>query len=97
LLLTTIPSGSTRFTVTFLYSFPSTVLKSSASAIDTDSAVKIASAVFQLIMRRIVPFYPPHGNDKMILTEAMTRTTALTIAAIAFVCGAAPAAAAVTA
>jgi hypothetical protein len=45
LLLTTMPSGSTRFTVTFLYSLPSIVLKSSASAIDADSAAKIASAV----------------------------------------------------
>ena len=52
--LSTMPSGSARFTVTFLYSFPSTVLKSSASAIDAASAAKIASVVCQYFMRRIV-------------------------------------------
>jgi len=50
----TIPSGSTRLTLTFLYSFPSIVLKSSASAIDAASAAKIASVVCQYFMRRIV-------------------------------------------
>jgi hypothetical protein len=40
-----LPSGSTRLTVAFLYSFPSIVLKSSASASDEYSAVKITSMV----------------------------------------------------
>src|SRR5947208_729697 len=46
------PSGSTRLTVTFLYSFPLIVLKSSASAIDADSAAKIASVVLFIVCRR---------------------------------------------
>src|SRR6266496_3541216 len=41
------PSGSTRLTVTFLYSFPLIVLKSSASAIDADNPVKITSVACQ--------------------------------------------------
>src|SRR6266516_7942087 len=51
----TIPSGSTRFTLTFLYSFPLFVLRSSASAIDADSATKIASEICRYFTRRIVP------------------------------------------
>jgi hypothetical protein len=35
------PSGSTRLTVAFLYSFPLIVLKSSASAIDAKHTIKI--------------------------------------------------------
>jgi hypothetical protein len=38
--LTTIPSGSTWLIVAFLYSFPLTVLKSSASAIDAKLTIK---------------------------------------------------------
>jgi hypothetical protein len=38
LVLSTMPSGSTRLTVAFIYSLPSIVLKSSASAIDADGA-----------------------------------------------------------
>ena len=41
------PSGSTRLTVPFLYSFPLIVLKSSASAIDADNPVKITSVACQ--------------------------------------------------
>src|SRR6266496_630341 len=40
--MSTMPSGSTRLTVTFLYSFPSVVLKSSANAIDAKQTIKIA-------------------------------------------------------
>jgi hypothetical protein len=39
----TIPSGSTRLTVTFLYSLPSVVLKSSASAIDAKQTIKMTN------------------------------------------------------
>src|SRR6266850_1816987 len=44
------PSGSTRLTVAFLYSFPLIVLMSSASASDTDSAARIAMVVFRGFM-----------------------------------------------
>ena len=37
------PSASTRLTLTFLYSFPSIVLKSSASAIYAEQTIKIAT------------------------------------------------------
>src|SRR6266496_5566215 len=40
LVLSTIPSGSILLTVTFLYSFPSISLKSSATAIDAKHAIK---------------------------------------------------------
>jgi len=49
------PSGSSSLTVTFLYSFPSIVLKSSANVNDADSATKIASAVCQVFTHQIVP------------------------------------------
>ncbi|HEY3137711.1 MAG TPA: hypothetical protein VGL29_16910 [Blastocatellia bacterium] len=41
-----IPSGSTRLTVAFFYTFPLLVLMSSASAIDADNAAKIANQCF---------------------------------------------------
>src|SRR5262249_41186005 len=47
LLLSTMPSGSTRLTVASLYSLPLTVLKSSASASDADSVARIAMIVFR--------------------------------------------------
>jgi hypothetical protein len=45
------PSGSTRLTEAFLYSFPVIVLKSSASVIDADSAAKIASVALFIVDR----------------------------------------------
>src|SRR5437762_3488763 len=46
------PSGSTRLTFASLYSFPSTVLKSSASAIETESAATIANVALFILCRR---------------------------------------------
>jgi hypothetical protein len=46
-------------------------LKSSASAIDTDSAAKIASVACQYVTLRILLLYSPRGNDKMISNSAM--------------------------
>jgi hypothetical protein len=40
LLLTTMPSGSTRLTVASLYSFPLTVLKSSACATEMNDKIR---------------------------------------------------------
>ncbi|PYJ20107.1 MAG: hypothetical protein DME99_10855 [Verrucomicrobia bacterium] len=61
------PSGSTRLILACLYSLPSIVLKSSASAIDANNAAKIASVVWQWLMRRIVPLLlSTRGNDKLI-------------------------------
>jgi len=51
LLFKTMPSGSTRLTEAFLYSFPVIVLKSSASVIDADSAAKIASVALFIVAR----------------------------------------------
>src|SRR5207247_10698997 len=45
------PSGSTRLTEAFLYSFPLIVLKSSANAIDADSAAKIANVALFIVTR----------------------------------------------
>jgi len=45
------PSGSTRLTDAFLYSFPLIVLKSSATAIDADSAANIASVALFIVAR----------------------------------------------
>jgi hypothetical protein len=45
------PSGSTRLTEAFLYSFPLIVLKSSASVIDADSVAKIASVALFIFAR----------------------------------------------
>ena len=47
LVLSSIPSASTRLTVASLYTFPLTVLKSSASATDADSVAEIASIACQ--------------------------------------------------
>src|SRR5437763_7177366 len=69
------PSGSTRLTVTFLYSFPSIVLKSSASAIDADRAAKIASVVlfivctrrtFRLLWRSVCSNFCTHCTDHFL-------------------------------
>src|SRR5437899_1060163 len=60
------PSGSTRVTVASLYSFPSMVLKSSASASDADSAAKITRGICQYFMQRILPVCSTHGNAKVI-------------------------------
>jgi hypothetical protein len=50
--------------------FPSLVLKSSASAIDANSAAKIASAVCHCFTRAaILPLCFPHGNDKVICSS----------------------------
>src|SRR5438552_16249770 len=65
------PSGSTRLTVAFLYSFPLIVLKSSASASDADSVAKTASVVFQCFMLRILPVLlctRQRQNDTIALT-----------------------------
>ena len=53
--LITMPSASTRLTVTFLYSFPAIVLKSSASAIDAKHTIRIAKVVAPNFTRRILP------------------------------------------
>jgi hypothetical protein len=47
------------------------VLKSSASAIDTDSVAKIASVACQYVTLRILLLCSPRGNDKMISNSAM--------------------------
>ena len=62
----TIPSGSTRLTFASLYSFPSVVLKSSATTIDVISAAKIAIEICQYFTRRgFCLFSSPHSNDKV--------------------------------
>jgi len=58
--------------VASLYTLPLVVLKSSASAIDTDSVAKIASVACQYVTLRILLLCSPHGNDKMISNSAMT-------------------------
>ena len=65
MVLITIPSPSTRMIVASLYSLPLVVLKSSASAIDTDSAAKIGSVVLKYVTLRILLLCSLHGNDKM--------------------------------
>src|SRR4029078_3494506 len=54
------PSGSTRITMTFLYSFPSKGLKFSAIASDVDKTATIAKAIPQHFRRAcfIVFFFP---------------------------------------
>jgi len=64
-----------RAIVASLYSLPLVVLKSSASAIDTDSAAKIASVVCQYVTLRILLLCSPHGNDKMTSNSAMAGET----------------------
>src|SRR5436309_13493158 len=51
----TMPSVSTRLIVTFLYSLPLMVLRSSANARDADSIAIIAIIVFRQFTRRILP------------------------------------------
>src|SRR5438093_10098035 len=46
------PSGSTRLTVTFLYSFPSIALKSSATVIDAKHAIKKATIFILFSLRK---------------------------------------------
>src|SRR6266496_469385 len=52
LVLSTMPSGSTRLTVTFLYSFPSIALKSSATAMDAKHAIKKARIFILFSLRK---------------------------------------------
>src|SRR5437667_12575725 len=50
--VSTMPSGSTRLTVTFLYSFPASVLKSSATASEMkDRLRKVRDFICMLLIR----------------------------------------------
>jgi hypothetical protein len=61
------PSASTRLTEAFLYSFPVTVLKSSASARDAENATKITNVVAHFFTLGPFCFFrSPHRNDKVI-------------------------------
>src|SRR6266704_3211807 len=51
--MTTMPSGSTRLSLTFLYSFPSIVLKSSARATDAKQTIKMKTLENGRIMGRL--------------------------------------------
>src|SRR5204863_9654442 len=57
LLVSTMPSGSTRLTVAFLYSFPVTVLKSSACATEmNDRSKTVRSFLFTCLNRTLFLF-----------------------------------------
>ena len=62
----TIPSASTRLTVTFLYSLPLTVLKSSAGASDAESDAKIANAICRCFTGRILLLLFPETQRQII-------------------------------
>src|SRR5437870_8102702 len=67
LVLSTIPSDSTRMIVASLHNLPLTVLKSSASASVADRSAKIASVVaYSFMLGAFCLFCSPHGNDKMM-------------------------------
>src|SRR5437773_9791163 len=71
LVVSTMPSGSTRLTVTFLYSFPSIVLKSSAKAKEERQAkAKQATAVIFMPLnleskKRLA--VQPHSHDPVAI------------------------------
>src|SRR5437762_495793 len=90
LVLSTIPSASTRLIVASLYTLPLTVLKSSARAIDADRSGKIAIVVAQCFTRRILPLLLSRRQRQSDMRRsAMTHGT-FTIA-VTFLCGAAAA------
>src|SRR6266550_1623282 len=90
LVLSTIPSASTRLIVASLYTLPLTVLKSSDRAIDADRSGKTAIVVAQCFTRRILPpLLSTRQCQNDMRRSAMTRGT-FTIA-VTFLCGAAAA------
>src|SRR5581483_10271648 len=58
LLVSTMPSGSTRLTVTSLYSFPVSVLKSSAGATEMKDRIKKVRGLICIRMLRSLGFCP---------------------------------------
>ena len=88
LVLSTIPSASTRLIVASLYTLPLTVLKSSASTSDGDRSGKIAIVVAQCFTPRILPFLlSTRQRQNDIQCSKMTRAT-FTIAVAILCCAA---------
>src|SRR6266508_3920504 len=65
LLVSTMPSGSTRLTVAFLYSFPASVLKSSEKATDTNEKIKTVRSFVFTCLNRTSPFCS-HIRDSLV-------------------------------
>src|SRR6266536_3175058 len=72
--MSTIPSGSTRLTVTFLYSFPSIALKSAARATDAKHRIKKMRIFILLWPKPRIRGSTDHGDVDLENSSAMKRS-----------------------